>query len=72
MKYKQVLILRERPFMAEGDIERSDHANLSTCCCIGQGSSQILTRFQKNTFYPNEAANCYVELDNSHCDLRCT
>ncbi len=72
MKYKQVLIVRERPFIAEGDIEKTDHANLKTWCCVDQGHSSIKTRFEKNTFYPNEHANCLVELDNSTCDLRMT
>ena len=56
MKYKQVLVIKEHPTMALSDIWRSEHADMTTCCIIDQGTSSVLTRFEKNTFYLNEIA----------------
>ena len=66
------MVIKERPMMVKDDIESCDHADLTSCCCIGRGTSSVLTKFDNNTFYPNEIASCLVVLDNSRCDLRMT
>ena len=53
MKYKQVLIIREKPVnMVVGDAQ-SETSNIKTWCCIDQGTSTMSSVFAKKTFLAN-------------------
>ena len=69
MKYKQVLIIREHPPNFEKDISKVSENNITTWCCVNQGTSRIEVKFEKNTFEPTEHAKCKAILDNSACNV---
>ena len=72
MKYKQVLIIRERPVnMVVGDAQ-SETSNIKTWCCIDQGTSTMSSVFEKNVFLPTEMARGAVKVNNEHCQVRAT
>ena len=64
MKFKQVLIIREKPVnMVVGDAQ-AETSNIKTWCCIDQGHSTMSSVFEKNVFLPNEIANGHVKVNN--------
>ena len=67
MKYKQVLIIREKPVnLVVGDAQ-SETSQIKTWCCIDQGTSTMSSVFNKNVFMPNEVAEGLVKVNNEHC-----
>ena len=69
MKYKQVLIIRERPVNLVVGEAQSETSNIKTWCCIDQGTSTMSSVFNKNVFMPNEVAEGQVRINNEHCGL---
>ena len=69
MKYKQVLIIREKPVqMVVGDAQ-SETSNIKTWCCIDQGTSTMSSVFEKNVFLPTDVARGHIKINNEHCQL---
>jgi hypothetical protein len=69
MKHKQVLILREMGESFETNITRTDEHNITTWCCVNQGSSRITTNFEKNVMEPHDTCKAFINIDNSLCNL---
>eukprot|EP00347_Sterkiella_histriomuscorum_P000383 403376073 len=70
MKYKQIVQVREPVIQQQQHINKVCERQLTTCCCINQGTSKLDVFFEKNVFYPNENCRAQVTLDNSKCTLR--
>ena len=56
MKFKQVLMIREKPVEFHMNDAQAETSNIKTWCCIDQGTSSMNSVFQKNQFLPNELA----------------
>ena len=69
MKYKQVLIIRERPVALVTGEAQSETSHIKTWCCIDQGTSTMSSVFEKNVFLPNEQARGTIKINNEHCQL---
>ena len=69
MKYKQILIVREKPPHFEQNISQISEHKITTWCCVNQGVSRIEVNFDKNTFFPNETCKCLAVIDNSKCNI---
>ncbi|CDW76085.1 UNKNOWN [Stylonychia lemnae] len=69
MGYKQILLVREHPPNFEVNIERTSENLVKTWCCVNQGFSKIMVRFEKNTFLPYEKCKTQILLDNSRCNI---
>ena len=67
MKYKQVLMIREKPVNFKTNDAQSETSNIKTWCCIDQGTSTMSSLFQKNQFLPNEVALGSVRVNNVEC-----
>lgn len=65
MKHKQVMIIREKPVPFEANNQQFEDAQISTWCCIDQGSSKMWTAFEKNWFTPTDTARSMIHIDNS-------
>ena len=72
MKYKQVLIVRELGDNFQTNITQTSENQITTWCCVDQGSSKIQVLFEKNVFTPHELCKAYVDLDNSKCGVDLT
>jgi len=72
MKYKQVLIIREPPVSFKAGERQQEVSQITTCCCMDQGTSTMASEFEKNVFLPNETVRGFVIVDNSHCQIRCS
>jgi hypothetical protein len=42
---------------------------LSVCCCMDKGQSSVKVNFEKDAYTPYETAKCFVDIDNSQCEL---
>ena len=67
MKYKQVMIIREKPVNLVVGEAQSETSHIKTWCCIDQGTSSMSSVFNKNVFLPNEIAAGSVKVNNEHC-----
>lgn len=72
MKHKQVLILNELPAQQQFEIKQVSENNITTWCCVNQGTSKLEVIFDKNTFFPTENCRAKVEIDQSRCNVRLT
>ena len=69
MKFKQVMIIREKPVnMVVGEAQ-SETSHIKTWCCVDQGQSTLSSVFAKNVFLPNEIAEGHVKVNNEQCQL---
>lgn len=69
MKFKQVLIIREKPVaLREGD-QQSETSHIKTWCCVDQGHSTMSSVFNKNVFLPNEHCEGSIKVNNEECKL---
>jgi hypothetical protein len=69
MKFKQTLVIREKPVnLVTGDAQE-ETSHIKTWCCIDQGRSTMSSVFNKNVFLPNEMAQGHVRVNNEHCQL---
>lgn len=67
MKFKQVMIIREKPVnMVVGEAQ-SETSHIKTWCCVDQGQSTMSSVFAKNIFLPNEVAEGHVKVNNGQC-----
>jgi len=72
LKHKERVVMKEK---FSGSIEQREVSltkNMSTWCCIGAGSINLRTAFEKNAYLPNETARILTEVDNSKCTLNIT
>lgn len=69
MKFKQVLIIREKPVELRIGDAQSETSNIKTWCCCDQGTSTMSSVFNKNVFMPNEIAAGEIKINNEHCQL---
>ena len=69
MKYKQVLIIREKPVAFRTGDAQAETSHLKTWCCIDQGTSTMSSVFEKNQYLPTEVAKGFVRINNEHCQL---
>ena len=69
LRYKQWLIVHERPVDFQADKVEIQNKPITTWCCAGQGNSELSVQFQKNVFFANEVAQALVGVDNSKCQL---
>ena len=69
MKFKQVMIIREKPVNLVVGEAQSETSNIKTWCCIDQGTSTMSSVFAKNVFLPNEIAEGHVKVNNENCQL---
>ena len=72
MKYKQVLIVRERPVEFKMGEQQQETSNITTWCCVDQGTSSMWSSFEKNIFTPVDCAKAIIHVDNSKCTLNVT
>ena len=71
MKYKQQLIIREPPVQFKMGERQEEVSQITTCCCMDQGTSKMWSEFEKNIFLPNEIVRGFVHVDNEHCAIAC-
>lgn len=69
MKYKQVLVIREKPVDFEANEQLKEKSEIKTWCCIDQGKSKLKSTFEKNVYQPDEEAVAEVKVDNEECKL---
>jgi hypothetical protein len=69
MKYKQVLIIREPILTNFAEIRQKSENQITTWCCVGQGTSSIESIFNKDTFEPHETCTVRVVVNNSQCNV---
>jgi len=72
VKAKQVLMIREPAVKLREGEAQSEKSDISTCCCIPQGTSTLKTDFEKNIYCPNEVARAIMHIDNSDCKVDVT
>ncbi len=68
-KYKQVLMIREKPVSLKTDETISETSEIKTWCCCSQGTSSMTAKFNKNVFTPQEDAEGEIKIDNEHCNI---
>lgn len=56
MKYKQVILIREKTMEFKTGEHKAMTSNIKTCCCIQQGESSMWVTFDKNIYTPKEVA----------------
>ena len=49
-KYKQILMIREKPLKEQEEFKKKDTADVTSWCCIGQGQATLEAEFEKNSF----------------------
>ena len=69
LKYKQMLVVHEKPVEFKENTTKEETINISEWCCIDKGSCNMKVNFNKNIFYSNETAKAMVAVDNSKCGL---
>lgn len=52
MKFKQVLMIREKAVKLKEDNVISETSEIKTWCCCSQGNSKLSVEFNKNVFTP--------------------
>ena len=52
MKYKQVLMIREKPVEFRMNENQHEKSQISTWCCIDQGESTMWATYEKNIYTP--------------------
>eukprot|EP00347_Sterkiella_histriomuscorum_P005522 403356296 len=72
MKYKQVLIVREYDQAFQTNLKSTSENQITTGCCVNQGTSRLEVEFEKNVFEPTEVCRASVNLDNSRCNVALT
>ena len=69
MKFKQVLMIREKAVKLKEDNVISETSEIKTWCCCSQGKSTMSAEFNKNVFTPQENAEGEIKIDNSECGV---
>ena len=69
MKFKQVLIVRERPKLLSWEKMVTMQKDITIFMCCPKGLSEVTCKFSKNVFTPNEEAQGEIFIDNSRCRL---
>lgn len=62
--YRQVILVRENPQGFAQLINQESEYDMITWCCIGQGTSKISGRFEKNFYMPNEVVKADAIISN--------
>lgn len=69
LKFTQPLVVREPLKQIVSSVQQDHTVNVTTWCCINQGSSRLRCFFDKNAYVPGETAKIISEMDNSNCKL---
>jgi len=67
MKYKQVLMIREKPVTFKTGEAQAETSHIKTWCCCDQGTSTMSSVFEKNQYLPSEIARGEIKINNEHC-----
>lgn len=70
--YRQVILVRENPKGFAQLINQESTYQLTTWCCLNQGTSKIQGRFEKNMYMPNEVVKADAIISNQMCNLAMT
>jgi len=65
-------VVREPSVAFKVGDQQSETSNISTWCCIDQGTSTMWSAFEKNVFTPQDVAKAMINVDNSKCTLNVT
>lgn len=72
MKFKQVMAIREPPVQFKQNEAQMEESQITTWCCIDQGTSKMWANYEKNIYTPQETAKAMINVDNSQCTLTVT
>ena len=65
VRYEHNLIVRQPPVASIQGGVANNEADITTCCCINQGTSKWKTEFEKNIYTATDKARAIVSVDNS-------
>ena len=68
VRYEHNLIVRQPPVANREGAVSHNQAEITTCCCVNQGTSKWKTEFEKNIYTAKETARAIVSVDNSECN----